>query len=179
MRIQYDHGPCPKCESTLARHLGEGRFACKGIGCATEFTGRRRQRSRLQPRRKAFGERAEHHIEHYGALGQIARSMPCLVVGCQRRRVEIAHVKSRGAGHGAWIVTENGRLVGNLVPLCMEHHREQHTRGVETFTAEHELHVRGLLFDAYPTTLADAARHVGLYAQHRGVDPRTNSWRTA
>src|SRR5262245_6313406 len=39
-------------------------------------------------------------------------------------RLEVAHVKSRGAGGGD---------VGNVVPLCTKHHARQHTMGRSAF----------------------------------------------
>ena len=56
------------------------------------------------------------------------RTMPCLV--CWRMPTEAAHVKSRGAG---------GNDVGNVVPLCHEHHVEQHTIGIRSFEQRYNL----------------------------------------
>lgn len=41
--------------------------------------------------------------------------------------IQVAHVRSRGAG-GSWRDT---------VPLCLGHHREQHSIGVKTFAKRH------------------------------------------
>ena len=49
---------------------------------------------------------------------------------CGWRPVEAAHVRSRGAG---------GDDVGNIVPLCAAHHREQHTRGIKTFQTKYRI----------------------------------------
>ena len=56
------------------------------------------------------------------------RTMPCLV--CWRMPAEAAHVRSRGAG---------GNDVGNVVPLCHEHHMEQHTIGIRSFEQRHHV----------------------------------------
>lgn len=41
---------------------------------------------------------------------------------------ECAHVKSRGAG---------GDDIGNCVPLCPDHHQEQHRIGIQSFQKRH------------------------------------------
>jgi hypothetical protein len=49
------------------------------------------------------------------------RELPCLIC---RRGAEAAHVVSKGAGGGD---------EDNLVPLCHEHHMEQHAAGIKSF----------------------------------------------
>lgn len=51
-------------------------------------------------------------------LNQI-RAKPCAV--CGRRPVDPAHIKSRGSG--------GPDTVDNVVPLCRQHHSEQHQKG--------------------------------------------------
>ena len=50
--------------------------------------------------------------------------MRCLV--CNKSPVDVAHIKTRGSGGSdeEW----------NLMPLCREHHTEQHKIGIVTFT---------------------------------------------
>jgi hypothetical protein len=56
------------------------------------------------------------------------REQPCAITGCiTRREIECAHVKARGAG---------GDDLGNCLPLCVTHHRYQHTVGIKTFAKE-------------------------------------------
>ncbi len=103
---------------------------------------RLKRRARLRPvnskRRKARQER------DFGDLAEYVRSLGCLV--CNARPVDPAHVKSRGAGGHAWIdvwdgvsepIAYAGETVGNLIPLCRTHHREQHDHGIRTFEERH------------------------------------------
>lgn len=79
--------------------------------------------------------------EDFGDLAVFVRTLPCLVVGCTQSPVDAAHVRSRGAGHHAWLVL-GGERVGNIVPLCRAHHDEQGQRGIKTFEANNVLQVR-------------------------------------
>ena len=56
----------------------------------------------------------------FGPLAAAVRQLRCAVVGCNGKP-DPAHVKSRGAGGGAWIAVA-GEVVGNLAPLCRGHH---------------------------------------------------------
>lgn len=59
------------------------------------------------------------------------RTLPCLLAdrgGCLGIIIP-AHVKTRGAG---------GDDVGNVVPLCVKHHDEQH-HGIQSFEAKYGL----------------------------------------
>ncbi len=54
------------------------------------------------------------------------RTLPCAVgvsLLCDGP-IEAAHVRSRGAG---------GADIGNVIPLCSEHHRAQHGSGIQSF----------------------------------------------
>jgi 5-methylcytosine-specific restriction endonuclease McrA len=51
------------------------------------------------------------------------RSQRCLV--CSSKNVDVAHVRTRGAG--------GPDEEFNLMPLCREHHTEQHKIGIITF----------------------------------------------
>jgi hypothetical protein len=55
------------------------------------------------------------------------RRHACSVPGCDRKPIEFAHVKTRGSGGH----DKDG------VSLCLEHHREQHSIGIETFQRRH------------------------------------------
>jgi len=46
------------------------------------------------------------------------------------RRSDPAHIKSRGAG---------GDDIGNTIPLCQRHHREQHDIGITSFAEKYGL----------------------------------------
>lgn len=177
---KHNADPCP-CGSTVARHLGGNEYQCKAVGCGKVFTRSRRRGKRLSAKKRTKAERDLIHAENYGALGEVVRGIRCIVAGCACRHVQLAHVKSRGAGHGAWRVLANGSLAGNLVPLCERHHREQHTRGIETFeqrvNAEGGFYIATVTHEWHPETLEEAAAALGRYARTRGVDPRTNTMR--
>ena len=61
-----------------------------------------------------------------GAYVAWVRGQPCLVCG---KLGEACHVRTR----------RNGGDRGNVVPLCREHHREQHQTGIQTFQARYHL----------------------------------------
>jgi hypothetical protein len=73
--------------------------------------------------------RAERHEAAYGDDSRIQwmHTFGCCV--CGARPIEIAHVKSRGAGGTA----------DDTVVMCARHHSEQHQVGVLTFQARHEI----------------------------------------
>jgi RNase P subunit RPR2 len=79
------------------------------------------KRSNPARKRKRFAE-AFGSRERVEAI----RRTPCVVCGVVPS--ENAHVRSRGAG-GTW---------QDVVPLCRDHHREQHA-GARTFEANHNL----------------------------------------
>jgi hypothetical protein len=72
--------------------------------------------------------RAERHEAAYGDDSRIQwmHTFGCCV--CGGRPIEIAHVKSRGAGGTA----------DDTVPMCTHHHTEQHD-GIQTFQARHAI----------------------------------------
>lgn len=69
----------------------------------------------------------------YGSTGLVAylNALPCLV--CGRGPSDAAHVKSRGSGGG---------YRDNLVPLCREHHTEQHQIGIDTFQMKYNIDMK-------------------------------------
>lgn len=97
-----------------------------------------RPRKALPKRNK--GRAALALIEDFGPLGAFVRGLPCCVDGCRRGPCDPAHVRSRGAGHHAWIEIDGVR-VGNIAPLCHPHHVEQH-HGIRSFERAHVLVVR-------------------------------------
>jgi len=64
------------------------------------------------------------------------KSMKCLV--CNSSKVDVAHVKTVGSGgcDELW----------NLMPLCRQHHSEQHAIGIRTFASKY-IPVSSYLFD--------------------------------
>ena len=59
----------------------------------------------------------------FGDYAQIIRGMGCCLEHCRFVPADPAHVKSRGAGG----------TKTDLVPLCHEHHRQQHQWGILKF----------------------------------------------
>jgi hypothetical protein len=76
-------------------------------------------------KRRNEKRRAKRYARDFGTRAEAVREMPCLV--CGHVPSEPAHVRSRGAGGDR----------RSVVPLCGPfaggHHREQHTRGIQTF----------------------------------------------
>ena len=58
---------------------------------------------------------------------KIIKSMKCLV--CGSPNVDVAHIKTRGSGgdNNLW----------NIMPLCRNHHQEQHNVGLVTFSQKY------------------------------------------
>ena len=79
--------------------------------------------------------KAKREAEHFGDKAKWVRTLVCLV--CGRYPVQACHAKSRGAGGTA----------EHLVPMCVDHHRQQHQMGIDTFGA------------LYNVDLMDEARH--------------------
>ena len=92
------------------------------------------------------------HARNFGEEAALVRSLPCLVCGGLS---EPAHVVSRGAGGGRF----------DLVPLCRDHHREQHDDGVLTFAERHCLDLR-----------AEADRVAMLHDEPQGVRGLIKRW---
>lgn len=83
---------------------------------------------RKKPLRPVNRERRKREFARaYGskARARWTKRLPCLI--CRKCPTEVAHVRSRAAGGTA----------AETVPLCREHHREQHDTGVESFEARH------------------------------------------
>ena len=118
---------------------------------------RRPHHKRLQrrtPMRRENPERkAKLRAVQFGALAQHVRGMPCCSCG-HTAPSDAHHVRSRGAGHGAWVDCpschaegtdaatgqlcndcEGQRTVGNLTPLCRSCHDEFHKAGALTWIA--------------------------------------------
>lgn len=68
---------------------------------------------------------AERTEKQFGAKAEWIRRQPCVV--CKRSPCEAAHARPRSRGGTA----------EHLVPLCSEHHHEQHAAGIYTFESHH------------------------------------------
>lgn len=75
-------------------------------------------------------------MDENNATFQKIKSMGCLV--CNSKEVDIAHIKTRGSGgpDEEW----------NLMPLCRQHHTEQHNIGIQTFSQKY-IQVSSYLYD--------------------------------
>jgi hypothetical protein len=79
---------------------------------------------------------------------QFVRRHGCCVPRCQRQPIEFAHAKSRGAGgHDA-----------QGVSLCVDHHKEQHTVGIETFQQKYKINLFAIAAEFARTTTDRALR---------------------
>lgn len=58
------------------------------------------------------------------------RYLGCLV--CGNQRVDLDHIRTRGAGNGDYIL-KNKKLIINIIPECRAHHIERHTIGLKRF----------------------------------------------
>jgi hypothetical protein len=98
---------------------------------------RRAKLERKVPLKKRNPERrAKRFEQQFGSVAFVkwVNLQECIIPGCGGWPCEAAHVTSRGAGGTA----------EDVIPLCAAHHREQHTRGVETFAREHDVDLRAL-----------------------------------
>lgn len=86
----------------------------------------------------------------------------CCVPGCRNTPVDFAHVKTRGAGNG----DEYG------VPLCREHHAEQH-KGIARFNAKYGIDLLALA-RLFVRRSPDTAMRAALAEREGGVG-RCNS----
>ena len=96
-----------------------------------------KRRTPINPANKK--RRAARRAVTFGERGALVRGMPCLCKAygaiwsgsaCDGA-IEAAHVRSRGAGGTR----------RDLVPLCERHHREQHQRGIESFSTRYSLNL--------------------------------------
>lgn len=172
---RYIHGDCPGCKGKLAKHLGNGDFQCRSVGCGKVFSGERHQATRLNPVNAK--RRRESRAACFGALADFVRALGCCVEACgERRAVDPHHVVTRGAGGQAWRVESDGSFVGNIVPLCRLHHDEVGTRGAKTFEENRQFVFRmGSNRPVFTDTLCKLAIHVGKVASRAGIDPRSNT----
>lgn len=86
----------------------------------------RKPMNQYNPERR---ERLFAKAYHSEAFVAFVQRFACVVPGCDSRRSEAMHWRSRGAG-GTW--TE-------IVPACRAHHAESHDIGIETFQAKYGL----------------------------------------
>lgn len=106
----------------------------------------------VNPERKAV-----RHEESFGPAGfaDWIRSLGCSVPACASQQIEVAHARSRGAG-GDWTET---------LPLCSNHHRLSHNRGVQTFETRFGfrlLDVAGAVHLRWKAFVAEGPRADGL-----------------
>lgn len=74
--------------------------------------------------------KARLKAEQEGPQARMCRLSPCCVPTCTKLPpTEAAHYVSRGAGGKS----------SECVPLCANHHREQHDHGIKTFQATHNV----------------------------------------
>ena len=90
------------------------------------------RRTRIRPRNRKRA--AARQAEAFGDLAEYVRGLGCLV--CNRRPVEAAHVRSRGAGFGAWIVDAGALQIVDHQPVMDEPLGD---RGVVSFRTLDEL----------------------------------------
>ena len=91
-------------------------------------------------------ERAPRRI--YQTHRQFVRRHGCCVPNCQGLPIEFAHAKTRGSGgHDA-----------SGVSLCLVHHHEQHTLGIETFQAKYKVDLFALATEFARKTTDKALR---------------------
>lgn len=169
MIASYTHDGCPHCGSMHARHFGEGRFVCRRATCYREFRGHRKPRKSL-PRVNRRRAKRRNAVQ-FGDLATYVRTLPCLVEGCDSHRIVAAHVHTRGAGHGAWIVGLDGEHRGNLVPLCRRHHDAQHLAGVPDFERAHRLAICTHSARTRVDSLEHAGVLIGVLATQFGLGP--------
>lgn len=63
---------------------------------------------------------------------RFVRSFCCCVPGCRAQQTELAHIRT-AANAGTGLKPHDA----HAVPLCRNHHREQHDCGAETFQDRH------------------------------------------
>lgn len=86
-------------------------------------------------------ERRKTELERqFGDLAAFVRWEPCAVCG---QWSDPAHVRAR-RNAGAWRKLADGRVVGNIVPFCREHHDQQGNIGIATFEQRHGLDLEDL-----------------------------------
>jgi len=87
---------------------------------------KRGQSSNAKAQRKRARERREKMMGDAGpdhGLAPFIRTRPCL--GCGKGPCDVAHIRTRGAGHG----TRDRDGVPNVVPLCRHCHSRQESNG--------------------------------------------------
>lgn len=83
--------------------------------------------------------KAKNFAKCFGVCSRMVREVDlfgvCVVPACGRRDIQVAHVRSRGAGGADW---------ANVVALCPDHHYEQGAQGIETFQDCYEINLEQL-----------------------------------
>ncbi|MCK9494178.1 MAG: hypothetical protein M0R75_01600 [Dehalococcoidia bacterium] len=93
-----------------------------------------RRKQRLRARNDA--RREVRFLRAYESPARVlwTRGCGCVVTGCRSTRIEVTHVRSRGAGGTA----------DDTVAMCRDHHRELHRVGTLVFEARHRLDLADL-----------------------------------
>jgi hypothetical protein len=114
----------------------------------------------LKQRNEARAKKAS--AENFGPCSNMARLLGCIVPSCFRRprdgvveleprwTIQAAHVRSRGSGGKDW---------GNVVGLCVQHHAEQGSLGIESFQKRY-----GLDMEAAASRIASAVQEHECFA---------------
>jgi hypothetical protein len=83
--------------------------------------------------------KAKNFAKCFGVCSRMVREADlfgvCVVPFCGRRDIQVAHVRSRGAGGADW---------ANVVGLCPDHHHEQGAQGIESFQRCYEIDLEQL-----------------------------------
>lgn len=85
-----------------------------------------KEKRKRERRKKAFAKQF-----HSAAFVAWIHEQPCVVEDCFSDDIQIAHVRSRGAG-GTY---------KDVVPMCVVHHGDQHAHGIRTFQAVHKINL--------------------------------------
>jgi len=107
---------------------------------------KRRKRLRRKKRIAPVNEDRRDRLrrEAFGVQASFCRTLPCCVCEAPAPS-DPAHVRSRGAG---------GRDRENVVPLCREHHVEQHSAGIETFGSRYGVDLSEIAVETWSRLVA-------------------------
>ena len=90
---------------------------------------RRTRIKKVNPkRRKELFKRNFHSKERVEKIN----NMSCSVIGCKNKNIANAHMKSRGAGGD----------YKSIIPLCHQHHQEEHQIGNGVFLRKYGINVK-------------------------------------
>jgi hypothetical protein len=127
-------------------------------------------RKRMNPYNPERRERLFAKAFNSEAFVEFVKRFGCIVPGCDDRKIEVMHWRSRGAG-GTWTET---------VPCCRDHHAESHDIGIDTFRAKYGLDFQSAsadLIDRWEqeeagwTTARGAANDAGWSRERKRMGP--------